>query len=107
MLCAFLRALGHEAHEAADGVTGVAAALDLAPDLTLVDIGLPGDRRLRGGAPHPRRRRAAGRLRLVALTGYGMPEDRARALESGFDTHLVKPVDPAKLTALLASESPR
>jgi CheY-like chemotaxis protein len=106
MLCAFLRALGHETHEAADGVAGVAAALDLAPDLTLIDIGLPGidgyevSRRIRAAA-------AGGHLRLVALTGYGMPEDRARAIESGFDAHLVKPVDPAKLTALLAGEPSR
>jgi CheY-like chemotaxis protein len=39
---------------------------------------------------------------MVAVTGYGLPEDRRRALESGFDDHLVKPVDAQALEALLA-----
>jgi CheY-like chemotaxis protein len=73
----------------------------LEPDLALVDIGLPGidgyevARRLR---EHP----AGRRLRLVALTGYGLPEDRERSRRAGFDLHLVKPVDPARLAELLA-----
>ena len=44
------------------------------------------------------------RLRLVALTGYGLPEDRERAMAAGFDLHLVKPVDPEALATLLAAE---
>jgi CheY-like chemotaxis protein len=40
---------------------------------------------------------------LVALTGYGMPEDRARALDAGFDAHVVKPVDHATLVEVLAT----
>jgi PAS domain S-box-containing protein len=100
-----IRQLGHDVHEAADGVTGVASALDLAPDLTLVDIGLPGldgyevARQLRS---HPIGRT----LRLVALTGYGLPEDRERALAAGFDLHLVKPIDPVNLATLLAEARP-
>jgi CheY-like chemotaxis protein len=43
-----------------------------------------------------------GPLILVAVTGYGQPADRARSAEAGFDEHLVKPVDPAALQALLA-----
>jgi PAS domain S-box-containing protein len=95
-----IRRLGHEVHEAADGVAGVESALALAPDLALIDIGLPGldgyevARRLR---KHPVGRR----LWLVALTGYGLPEDKERAMAAGFDLHLVKPVDPAQLAALL------
>jgi CheY-like chemotaxis protein len=95
-----IRGLGHDVHEAADGVAGLESALAIAPDLALVDIGLPGldgyevARRLR---EHPIGRR----LRLVALTGYGLPEDRQRAIDAGFDRHLVKPVDPAQLAALL------
>jgi CheY-like chemotaxis protein len=38
---------------------------------------------------------------VIALTGYGQPQDRIRALEAGFDAHLVKPVEPARLVALL------
>ena len=41
-------------------------------------------------------------MTIVALTGYGQPEDRARILEAGFDHHFVKPVDTAQLTLLLA-----
>jgi len=98
-----IRGLGHDVHEAADGIAGVESALAIAPDLALVDIGLPGldgyevARRLRR---HPIGRR----LRLVALTGYGLPEDRQRAMEAGFDRHLVKPVDPAQLAALLGEQ---
>jgi CheY-like chemotaxis protein len=44
-------------------------------------------------------------VRLVALTGYGLPEDHRRSQEAGFDAHLVKPVDPARLAALI--EAPR
>lgn len=40
--------------------------------------------------------------RLVALTGYGRASDRARALEAGFDLHMLKPVDPAELEGVLA-----
>jgi signal transduction histidine kinase/ActR/RegA family two-component response regulator len=96
--------LGHEVHEAVDGAGGVDAALRLLPDLTLVDIGLPGidgyevARRIRS---EPRGRS----LRLVALTGYGRSEDRERALAGGYDEHLVKPVDPARLAALLRDPS--
>jgi PAS domain S-box-containing protein len=101
-----IRRLGHEVHEAADGAAGVESALAFAPDLALVDIGLPGidgyevARRLRS---HP----MGQRLRLVALTGYGLPEDRDRAMAAGFDLHLVKPVDPQQLAALLAVEGLR
>ena len=38
---------------------------------------------------------------IKGLTGFGLPEDRARALEAGFDQHMVKPVDPAFLRSLL------
>jgi len=105
MLCALVRLLGHDAHGAREGVSGVTAALQLSPDLTLVDIGLPGI----DGYEVARRIRSApvGRhLRLLALTGYGLPEDRARALAAGFDAHLVKPVDATSLTAILACEPP-
>jgi CheY-like chemotaxis protein len=42
-------------------------------------------------------------VRLVALTGYGLPEDHRRSREAGFDAHLVKPVDPTRLAAVIAA----
>jgi CheY-like chemotaxis protein len=49
------------------------------------------------------RGRMGAAVRIVALTGFGLPEDRARALEAGFDLHMVKPVDPAFLKSLLGT----
>jgi CheY-like chemotaxis protein len=79
----------------------VEAALRSRPDAAVVDVGLPGF----DGYEVARRIRAApegASLLLVALTGYGQPADRRRAEDAGFDLHLVKPVDPARLIALLA-----
>jgi CheY-like chemotaxis protein len=86
---------------AEDGPGGVAAALRCRPGAALVDIGLPGY----DGYEVARKIRAApegASVLLVALTGYGQPADRRRAEEAGFDLHLVKPVDPARLVELLA-----
>jgi signal transduction histidine kinase/ActR/RegA family two-component response regulator len=96
---------GHRVEEAADGPRGVEAALAATFDVALIDIGLPGldgyrvARRLRE-APHGRE------LYLVALTGYGQPDDRRRALEAGFDAHLVKPVEVEQLAGVLARAVP-
>ena len=68
--------------------------------MILVDIGLPGDGWLHAGG-HIRALPACGKTRLVALTGYGLDEDRRRALAAGFDHHIVKPVDIDRLQALL------
>jgi PAS domain S-box-containing protein len=100
MLRYLLEHAGHEVHEAADGLSGVEAILKVRPDIALVDVGLPGldgyevARRIRADA-------AGGKVRLVALTGYGLPEDHRRSQEAGFDAHLVKPVDPASLAAVI------
>jgi CheY-like chemotaxis protein len=78
----------------------VAETLRLTPDVAIIDIGLPG----LSGYDVARQIRADPRgdgISLIALTGYGQQEDRRRALEAGFDTHLVKPVDPARLAAVL------
>ena len=103
MLRFLLEHAGHEVHEAEDGPRGVEAIVAIKPDIALVDVGLPGI----DGYEVARRVRAqvgAG-VRLVALTGYGLPEDHRRSQEAGFDAHLVKPVDPARLAALI--EAPR
>lgn len=98
-----LRLRGHEVVEAEDGPGGVQLVLSRNPDVALVDIGLPGI----DGYEVAARLRGAGHTRLVALTGYGSEEDRTRAVQAGFDAHLVKPVDFQDLTRLLESLSAR
>ena len=94
-----LQIWGHEVDVAEDGVRGVDAAMQTPPDIALVDVGLPG---LDGYEVARRLRTAMGKsVRLVALTGYGQPEDRDRAFDAGFDLHLVKPVDRDQLAAAL------
>jgi CheY-like chemotaxis protein len=97
---------GHEVTLAEDGPEGVDKALSIHPDVALVDIGLPG---LDGNEVARRIRSALGsdEISLIAMTGYGQPEDRRRALQAGFDRYLVKPVDPAVLSQLLAEMSAR
>ena len=76
-------------------------AREFRPDVVLLDIGLPGI----DGFEIARRIRAMPRLaaiRLIAITGYGQSHDKARALEVGFDAHVVKPVQPEMLQGLLA-----
>jgi CheY-like chemotaxis protein len=71
------------------------------PDVALVDIGLPEV----DGYEVARRFRALGpgRPYLIALTGYGQPDDIKRAREAGFDSHLLKPVDPDALAKVLST----
>ncbi|MCW7537376.1 ATP-binding protein [Aquabacterium sp. A7-Y] len=87
---------GHEVRVAFDGPSALAMVADYTPDVAVLDIGLPG----MDGYELAQRLKALpqlSRLRLVALTGYGREPDRERALRSGFDLHLVKPVDPERL----------
>ncbi len=97
---AMLVLAGHTVRTARDGAQALALAQEFAPDVVLLDIGLPGldgyqVARLLRATPHGQR------VRLVALTGYGMPADRQKSREAGFDDHLIKPVDPAALRALI------
>jgi signal transduction histidine kinase/CheY-like chemotaxis protein len=96
-----LRMKGHEVAIAVDGPSGVEAIQSRDADIALVDIGLPGF----DGAELARRVRGrSGRdLILIALTGYGTPEDRATALAAGFDAFLVKPFDLHAFEAAVAS----
>ena len=93
---------GHSVQYAYDGAEAIEAALALQPEVVLLDIGLPGmdgyevARRLRM-AP------ATSSAVLVALTGYGPAEDRARSKAAGFDHHFVKPADLSTLIALVAA----
>jgi signal transduction histidine kinase/ActR/RegA family two-component response regulator len=96
---------GHRVRTASDGAAGLDAALASPPDVALIDVGLPKldgyevARRIRTASPVP--------IFLVALTGYGLPDDRARALAAGFDAHLVKPVDETTLEELIAGVEAR
>ncbi|MGM9490752.1 ATP-binding protein [Ideonella sp. YS5] len=101
-----LEAEGHEVHAVFGAEEALAAAPALVPDLILLDIGLPG----MDGYEVARRLRQLDSLRpsrLVALTGYGQPSDRERAVQAGFDHHLVKPAALEELLALLGRGTPR
>jgi PAS domain S-box-containing protein len=90
-----LELLGHEVTVAYDGPGALAAAAAVAPELVLLDLGLPG---MDGYAVAVRLRDAGHeRATLVALTGYGQDEHMRRSREAGFDHHLVKPLDFAAL----------
>jgi signal transduction histidine kinase/ActR/RegA family two-component response regulator len=91
---------GYEVSVAGSGPEGVEMAFAIRPEVALIDIGLPG---LDGNEVARRIRSLLGgeEISLIAMTGYGQPEDRRRALQAGFDRYLVKPVDPAVLSQLL------
>ena len=102
-LARLLELLGHEVVTAGDGPIGLAAARRFLPELILCDIGLPGEM---DGYALARAVRAEEPLKsayLCAVTGYGLDEDRRRALAAGFDQHLAKPVSEADLSALVAN----
>jgi signal transduction histidine kinase/ActR/RegA family two-component response regulator len=92
MLATVLRRLGHETLVAHDGPQALALVDSFAPEVALLDIGLPVmdgfelARELKGRA-------SSQPIRLYALTGYGQAGDRKRTREAGFDAHFVKPVD--------------
>ena len=99
-LSRLLRLQAHEVRVAYDGLAALAAARDMNPDVVLLDIGLPKmdglevAKSLRAHADGPR-------PLLVAMTGFGQAEDRARTAAAGFDHHLTKPVDPKLLQSLM------
>ncbi|MBG6078002.1 PAS domain S-box protein [Polaromonas sp. CG_9.11] len=104
-LAKLLNLTGHETHTAYDGLQAVEAAATFRPDVILLDIGLP---KLNGyeACRKIRERPWSKDIVIVALTGWGQDEDRRKSKESGFDGHLVKPVDYAVLTKLLAELQP-
>jgi len=96
---------GHRVRVAQDGVAGLEALLADPPEIALVDVGLP----RMDGYELARRARASLERKtspfMVAVTGYGLPEDRRRALAAGFDEHLTKPVDAEALAGVLAKRA--
>jgi PAS domain S-box-containing protein len=105
-LSRLLRLQAHEVRVAHDGLAALAAARDMDPDIVLLDIGLP---KLDGleVARSLRTRCEGPRPLLVAMTGFGQAEDRARTAAAGFDYHLTKPVDPKLLKTLMQAPSKR
>jgi DNA-binding response OmpR family regulator len=98
-LAVLLRAMGHEVFVAHDARAALADLSRIRPDIALLDIAMP-DMTGYELARQVRARLGAA-VRIVALTGFGLAEDRVRALDAGFDQHLVKPVDAAFLKSLL------
>jgi len=100
MMAMMLESQHYRVASAADGYDGLRQAAKDRPDVALVDIGLPGI----DGYEVARRMRsdpATSGVRLIALTGYGQQNDRAMALDAGFDAHLVKPVEMHRLIEVL------
>jgi CheY-like chemotaxis protein len=97
-LAMLLRLYGHHVMTAASGPAALASALSDDCDVILLDIGLPSidgyevARRIRAQKKH---------IVLIAMTGYGQPDDRKLSKQAGFDYHLTKPVDPQRLQDLL------
>src|SRR5688572_857520 len=102
MLCIALRSAGHEVFDAADGPGAVAELSRCRPEVAVIDIGLPGYDGYEV-ARHVRRADGGDAVYLIALTGYGQPQDKQRAEDAGFDLHIVKPVDLDHLTTLIAN----
>ena len=99
---ALLESWGHEVKTAADGVRGVNLIFDSKPDAAIIDIAMPG---IDGYTVARRVREEFGEhgVRLIAMTGFGRDEDRARALKAGFDSHITKPARPDQLRQALRS----
>ncbi len=105
-LASLLAAGGHTVRTVYDGEQALREAPGFAPDLAILDIGMPG----MDGYQAARALRAIPQLaglQLVALTGWGAREDRARSREAGFDQHLLKPVAPEQLAQVLAGAASR
>lgn len=99
-----LRAHGHQVEVAHDGPTALELAHQFRPHVFLLDLGLPG---LNGYEVAVRlRKEGFANEPLIAISGYGQPDDRERCRQAGFDHHLVKPVENSALLALLREVEP-
>jgi CheY-like chemotaxis protein len=102
MLTMMLSMDGHKVRAARDGAEALRLAAAEVPEIMIVDVGLP-DMSGHELAGRVRAEAWGARVRLFALTGYGQPEDRQRAIAAGFDEHLTKPVEGSLLSSLIAA----
>lgn len=100
-LSTVLKLEGHSVWTATDGNAGLALILDKRPDVSIVDIGLPG---LTGYEVAQRSRAGGYPGKMIALSGYGQESDRNKALASGFDVHFLKPVTSGELLSAVARD---
>ena len=100
---ALLSLLDYDVRTAEDAESALTIASTFQPHLILSDIGLPG---MNGYQLAPELRRVAGKRKLVlaAATGYGLASDKKKAVEAGFDYHLVKPLDADMLIEFVAQQ---
>jgi CheY-like chemotaxis protein len=101
-LSMLIRLWKHDVYTAHDGPTALEAIVEFRPQVILLDIGLPGMSGYEVAA-EMRSRPEGAQAVLVAMTGYSQEEDRRRAIEAGFDHHLVKPVPAEVLKKLIES----
>ncbi len=102
-LAILLEFAGHEVRVAHHGRGALSLAQSFRPDTALLDIGMP-DMTGYEVAQALRREPWAANIELIALTGWGQDSDRRRAIEAGFDQHLIKPIDPDQLAAVIAGD---
>jgi PAS domain S-box-containing protein len=103
-MAALLELEGHEVTVVRDGPAAFAAFKAVSPDIVLLDIGMPG---LTGYevARMIRQEHPDSGAKVIAITGWGQQDDKARALAAGFDNHLTKPVDLQLLLDLVQPEA--
>lgn len=99
-LALLLRGHGYRVHTAADGASAMRVAEALQPDVAILDLGLP-DTDGYAVARWIRQQPWGAGVQIIAVTGWGDRGDRLRTRESGFDAHLVKPVEPDELLRVL------
>src|SRR5207244_3440960 len=98
-----LASCGAEVRIAGSATEGLAQLRQWTPDVLVSDIGMPGEDGYAFLAKVRAERGAIGRIPAIALTAYGTTEDRVRISSAGFHAHIVKPIDPAELAAIVAS----
>lgn len=93
--------MGNDVRTASDGEEAIEIAATFAPDIVLMDLGMP---RKNGyeAARHIRQQPWGKKMKLVAFSGWGQDVDKRKTKEAGFDEHLVKPADPEQLKRLLS-----